>query len=95
MHSMAEAEQALLAPENHPPEPTSRVLADGYRYMLAHINREIEMNLRNDPRFPEFFRSMDMLRKWTGENPDTMYLKAPIDASGYYRVVFEAQDTAE
>lgn len=89
------AEQMVISDENYPPAATDRVLADGYRYMLAHLNREIEMAIRTDPRFPEFFRSMDMLRKWTGENPDTMYLKAPIDASGYYEVEIEALDTRE
>lgn len=38
---------------------------------------------------------MDMLRKWTGENPDTMYLKARIDGTGYYKVTGKAADTGE
>jgi hypothetical protein len=55
----------------------------------------IEAEMRLDPRFPEFHRSIDMLRKWTAENPDTMYLSAPLDASGYYRVTGSAADTRE
>ncbi|MCB1679829.1 MAG: hypothetical protein KDI16_14185 [Halioglobus sp.] len=89
------AERTLLDERHHPPRATDRVLADGYRYLLAHLNREIEMAIRADPKFPEFFRSMDMLRKWTGENPDTMYLKAPIDSTGFYEVVIRAQNTRE
>ena len=91
-----DAEQTLLLEEHFPPAPNERVLADGYRYMLAHLNREIEeLTMRADPRFPEFFRSVDMLRKWTAENPDAMYLNARIDASGYYEVTISARNTEE
>jgi len=77
--SLQEAQRSLTDPQYFPPAPTDRNLAEGHRYLLAHLNRLIESELRTDPEFPEFFRSMDMLRKWTGENPDAMYLKAPID----------------
>jgi len=80
------AQNHLTDPDAYPPEATDRNLAEGYRYLLGHLGRMIEMEMRQDPRFPEFYRSMDMLRKWTAENPDTMYLKAPIDAQGFYRV---------
>ena len=86
MQGLARAQESLTDPGDFPPEPTDRNLAEGYRYMLAHLGRMIEMELRQDPRYPEFNRSVDMLRKWTGENPDAMYLKAPVDATGYYRV---------
>ncbi|RLQ20180.1 hypothetical protein DWB85_19055 [Seongchinamella sediminis] len=89
------AEATLREPQHYPPAPSERVMADGYRYLLAHLNREIEYAIRADPLFPEFFRSMDMLRKWTGENPDAMYLKAPIDASAYYQVEIQAENTNE
>lgn len=86
LYGLTQAQDSLHNPEYFPPEATDRNLAEGYRYLLAHLNRMIEMEMRQDPRFPEFNRSMDMLRKWTGENPDAMYLKAPIDATGFYRV---------
>ncbi len=86
MQGVASAQQSLTNPKHFPPEATDRNLAEGHRYLLAHLSRMIEMEFRQHPRFPEFNRSMDMLRKWTGENPDTMYLKAPIDGEGYYRV---------
>ncbi|MFK7732815.1 MAG: hypothetical protein AB8B48_14440 [Pseudomonadales bacterium] len=70
-----------------PPNQDDRISAEGYRYLLAHLERMIDMNFRMDPKFPEFHASMNMLRKWTIENPDTMYLKAPIDATGYYKVI--------
>ena len=77
------AKDTLEKPQHFPPEASDRVLAEGYRYLFAHLNRAIEFEFRADPLFPEFFRSMDMLRKWTGENPDAMYLKAPIDGKGF------------
>ena len=83
---LQEAQASLTDPQDFPPPPGDRNLAEGYRYLLGHIGRMIDLEMRMDPRFPEFHRSMDMLRKWTAENPDTMYLKAPIDSSGYYKV---------
>lgn len=89
------AKDTLEKPQHFPPEASDRVLAEGYRYLFAHLNRAIEFEFRADPLFPEFFRSMDMLRKWTGENPDAMYLKAPIDGQGFYRVTGQAANTKE
>ncbi|MFT5604798.1 MAG: hypothetical protein ACI9G5_001760 [Paracoccaceae bacterium] len=95
IENLQEARNRLLNEEHFPPDASDRVLAEGYRYLLGHVNRVIEMELRADPEFPEFLRSMDMLRKWTGENPDTMYLKAPIDDTGYYRISGRASNTQE
>ena len=92
---LAEARDRLENPEDFPPEATDRNLAEGYRYLLGHLVRMAEAEMRLDPRFPEFHRSVDMLRKHTGENPDAMYLKAPIEASGLYRVRGRAADTRE
>ena len=95
MAGLQMARQSLLDPRHFPPPATDRNLAEGYRYMLAHLSRMIEMEMRQHPRFPEFNRSMDMLRKWTGENPDAMYLKAPLDATGFYRVSGRIANTRE
>lgn len=89
------AKQTLEQPEHYPPSPSDRIMAEGYRYLLGHLNRSIEFEMRADPRFPEFYRSMDMLRKWTGENPDTMYLKAPIDGDHFYKITGQAANTKE
>ncbi len=86
VEGLGRARTMLTDPEHFPAPAGDRNLAEGHRYLLAHLNRLIELEFRSDPQFPEFFRSMDMLRKWTGENPDTMYLKAPIDSEGYFRV---------
>ena len=95
MQGLANAQESLTDPEDFPPEPTDRNLSEGYRYLLAHLGRMIEMELRQDPRYPEFNRSVDMLRKWTGENPDAMYLKAPVDGTGYYRVTGRVPNAQE
>lgn len=89
--------RAAMIEQKHaaPPNQDSRLAAEGYRYLLGHLERMIELELRMDPRFPEFHASMNMLRKWTIENPDTMYLKAPIDAHGYYSVRAKPEDSRE
>lgn len=92
---LQEAQRSLVDPQYVPPPPTARTLAEGYRYLLGHLERMIQLEMRQHPRYPEFHRSMDMLRKWTGENPDTMYLKARIDDTGFYRVTGRAMDTRE
>ncbi len=90
-----EARDSLVNPAHFPPVATERNLAEGHRYLLGHLGRLIEQEMRLDPRFPEFHRSVDMLRKHTGENPDAIYLKAPIEASGTYRVRGRAADARE
>lgn len=89
------AEQHLTDPRSFPPEATDRNLAEGYRYLFGHLGRLIEREMRMDPQFPEFFRSVDMLRKWTAENPDAKYLNAPIDGKGYFRVSGTVANTQE
>lgn len=86
VQGLGEAQASLVDPQYYPPVASDRNLAEGYRYMLAHISRMIELEMRMDPYYPEFHRSMDMLRKWTAENPDTMYLKAPINSTGFYKI---------
>ena len=93
MEGLQQAQQYLKDPRYLLAEDSGRNLAEGHRYMLGHINRMIESEMRLDENFPEFFRSMDMLRKWTGENPDAMYLKAPISADAYYKVSGMAVET--
>ncbi|MEH6581816.1 MAG: hypothetical protein V7754_07760 [Halioglobus sp.] len=95
MTGLEEAQFSLTDPKDFPPDASGRNLAEGYRYLLGHIGRMIDLEMRMDPKFPEFHRSMDMLRKWTAENPDTLYLKAPLDATAYYRVTGTATDTRE
>lgn len=86
MSGLQAAQESLTDSRYAAPPATDRNVAEGYRYMLAHLGRMIEMEMRQHPRYPEFNRSVDMLRKWTGENPDAMYLKAPLEATGYYKI---------
>lgn len=92
-----EAARSTLINSEHfaPPIQNERIAAEGYRYLLAHVERMIELELRSDPMFPEFHASMNMLRKWTIENPDTLYLKAPIDATGYYKIIAQVANHQE
>ncbi len=93
---LQQARQALIAEQAFAPrDQNSRISAEGYRYLLGHLERMLEMHLRLDPLYPEFHASMNMLRKWTIENPDAMYLKAPIRADGYYKVRGKAANTAQ
>ena len=62
---MQEAKHSLTDPEALPHEPTARNLAEGYRYRLAHLGRLIEMEMRLDRRYREFYQSMAMLRQWS------------------------------
>ncbi len=96
IEGLQRARQTLIEQEQFaPPNQDDRISAEGYRYLLAHLERMIDMNFRMDPKFPEFHASMNMLRKWTIENPDTLYLKAPIDATGYYKVTGRAANHQE
>lgn len=90
---LSQAKSHLTDPKKFPAPATDRNLAEGHRYLLGHLSRMIEDEMRSDPLFPEFHRSMDMLRKWTAENPDTAYLKAPIDGEGYYELRGRAANT--
>ena len=93
--SLDEARDNLVDPDAFAPVGTDRNLAEGHRYLLGHLGRLIEQEMRLDPGFPEFHRSVDMLRKHTGENPDAIYLKALIDPAGVYRVRGRAAATDE
>lgn len=93
MRGLEEARRGVEDPAYHPPEPTDRNLAEGYRYLLGHLVRIIETQTQQDPDFPYFQRSVRMLSKWTIDNPDTMYLSAAIDADGIYRIRGRALDT--
>ena len=95
LEELDQARRGLVDPELFAPAPSDRTLAEGHRYLLGHLGRLIEAEMRLDPAFPEFHRSVDMLRKHTGENPDAIYLKAPVDATGTYLLRGVAADTTE
>jgi hypothetical protein len=73
--------------------PGGRELAEGHRYLLGHLARIIERETLQHPDLPYFQRSVRMLSKWTIDNPDTLYLTAPIAPEGTYRITGRAADT--
>lgn len=77
------------------PRPRGRDLAEGYRYLLGQLVRIAETEAIQDPNLPYFQRYVRMMSKWTIDNPDTLYLGAPIDPAGSYRIEGRAADTRE
>lgn len=77
------------------PDPSERDLADGYRYLLGHVIRLAESEFIQHPDVPYFQRMVRMASKWTIDNPDTLYLTAPIDPAGTYRIRARAADTQD
>ena len=45
IEGLQKTQQSLTDPASFPPQPTDRNLAEGYRYMLAHLGRLIEMEM--------------------------------------------------
>ena len=77
------------------PDPSERNLADGYRYLLGHAVRIAETEFGQHADLPYFQRSVRMMSKWTIDNPDTLYLSAPIDPAGTYRIRARAADSQD
>jgi hypothetical protein len=92
---LEEAREAVRDPWRLAPSPGGRELAEGYRYLLGHLARVIESETVQHTDLPYFQRYVHMLSKWTIDNPDAMYLVAPIDAEGTYRISARAADTTE
>ncbi len=61
--------------------------AEGFRYLLrflaAGINACVE---HSDPDHPEFGRMMDLNERWGLDNPDCLYLIAPLRGDAAYRI---------
>lgn len=95
MEGLEDAREAVRDPWRLAPGPGGRELAEGYRYLLGHVARVIESETVQHPDLPYFQRYVHMLSKWTIDNPDTMYLVAPIDPEGTYRITARAADTTE
>lgn len=90
-----EAREEIEDPWLAGPDPSERDLADGYRYLLGHVIRLAESEFGQHPDVPYFQRMVRMASKWTIDNPDTMYLTAPIDPAGTYRIRARASDTRD
>lgn len=94
VQGLHEARATLSDPAIHPPVATDRNLAEGHRYLLGQLYRLIETELQQTPEFPYFQRHPWTICKYTIENPDNLYLYAPIDSEGAFRIEGRAYDHA-
>src|SRR5690348_11113327 len=72
------ARDALDQPALHPPPPTARGLAEGYRYLLGFLYGSIQRAIGPTPRHPHFVRAIQPINRSTIDNADAVYLCAPI-----------------
>ncbi|MGD8608927.1 MAG: hypothetical protein PVH21_16630 [Myxococcales bacterium] len=92
VQGLEHARETLSDPDIHPPVATDRNLAEGHRYLLGQLYRLIETELNQTPEFPYFQRHPWTISKYTIENPDNLYLYAPIDSEGTFRIEGRAYD---
>jgi hypothetical protein len=91
---LGRAREALESPELHaPPAAGPRDLAEGYRYLLGFVHSAVERAFFEDPAFPYFRRSLQVLDKATIDNADAMYLSTPVDGRYSYRITGHVQDS--
>lgn len=83
---LQDARDIIDSPERFAPEPTGRVLAEGYRYLAGFIHHGIERTFNNDPQFPAFRNALSIFNKSTIENADAIYFYAPIDGRDSYLI---------
>jgi len=66
---------------------TPRARAEGYRYLARFLASGIATCVtHDDPDYPVFGRMIDYARPWGLDNPDTLYLYAPLRGDAVYRV---------
>ncbi len=83
--SLREAGELVFS-DGAPSTPLDRAV--GFRHVSRNISRALESTLEHtDPRFPNFRWNMTPTRKYGGDNPDSLYLKATIDGEHTYRIV--------
>ncbi len=90
--SMQAARDVIDSPDLFAPEPTSRVLAEGYRYLAGFVHHGIERTFFADPEFPAFRNALSIFNKSTIENADAIYFYAPIDGRNRYLIKGKAAD---
>jgi hypothetical protein len=90
---LGRARDAVDHPRLHPPPPTDRNLAEGYRHLLGTIYGAIERALNENPDYPYFRRQVQYRIKESNiDNADNLYLTASIDGDNTYLVTGKAQD---
>ena len=71
--------------EGAPDSPRDR--AEGYRYLLRFLASGIaSCATHDDPDYPVFGRMIEYARPWGLDNPDCLYLYAPLRGGAVYRV---------
>lgn len=91
---LADARDAIESPDLHAPPPTSRRLAEGYRYLLGFAFASLERAFGEDPDFPYFRRAIQPMDKATIDNADALYLSAVIDPDRSYVIRGRCADTS-
>jgi len=89
---LAKARDAVDHPRRHPPPPSDRNLAEGYRYLAGFLFAAVERAFHEDPRFPTIRRAIQPINRSTIDNSDAIYFSAPIDGERSYLVRGRAQD---
>ena len=79
------ARDAIDNPALFPPTSTSRVLAEGYRYLAGFVHHGIERAFHEDPDFPAFRNALSIYNKSTIENCDAIYFYAAAQESAAKR----------
>lgn len=90
--NLQDARDIIDSPDRFAPEPTSRVLAEGYRYLAGFVHHGIERTFNADPEFPVFRNALSIFNKSTIENADAIYFYAPIDGRNRYLIKGKAAD---
>lgn len=89
---LQDARDIIESPDRFAPEPSPRVLAEGYRYLMGFVHHAIERTFHADPEFPAFRNALSIFNKSTIENADAIYFYAPIDGRNRYLIKGKAAD---
>lgn len=89
---LQDARDIIDSPDRFAPKATSRVLAEGYRYLAGFVHHGIERTFNSDPEFPAFRNALSIFNKSTIENADAIYFYAPIDGRNRYLIKGKAAD---
>ncbi|MFT4520311.1 MAG: hypothetical protein ACI9JM_002713 [Halioglobus sp.] len=90
--NLQDARDIIDSPDRLAPESTSRVLAEGYRYLAGFVHHGIERTFHGSAEFPSFRNALSIFNKSTIENADAIYFYAPIDGRYRYLVKGKAED---
>jgi hypothetical protein len=90
--NLQDARDIIESTDRFAPEATSRVLAEGYRYLAGFIHHGVERGFHSDPEFPAFRNALSIYNKSTIENADAIYFYAEIDGRNRYLIKGKAAD---